>query len=738
MKYNFYIYPGGNAKKIILNPILKDASIYEINPNGAGGEYLIKPNIVSEYLINPILKNAVNYAINPTGEVKGYLIKPNIVSDYLINPILKNAVNYIINPSNEVRENLVIPDNNVLEVELSGSGNPITQLFTSASHQYNITPSSVVSEYLIKPSVVSEYLINPILKDASIYEINPNGAGSEYLIKPNIVSEYLINPILKNAVNYAINPTGEVKGYLINPTLKDALIYGINPSNKVRENLVIPDDNNILEYIIKPTASFYIYPNGNVDDFKIIPYYKLFGGGAHEYNTANTYTTTFVGNEIFSSSTENFEVPNLLDIIDYPFNIPNFNISDIKIYTGYLYFNLTIETFGYGLWRGSNLCSAPSSIMVFPSAYKLNNGNTYWGTDIQPNMGSIKNSHIGFFGSKRRDLLAEWGIDDAQYIQFIKNMALEWMKLMSDYGTEWNNHLLDTPKTVNIARGMEYASNVMDAVSSYGVEGLMQLGKEKIGNTYEEIKDNPETLLYIGLSYAVEEVAGAVLAGVGLSAGLAFAGALLVGVTFPIDQLMDDWKEWKKTHGTGWQSYAGFACNYIDPTNPDGLWHDWAENCLDLAGSIADWLGLNPSEKSWDDWYNELSEYSYNSIIGEELEEISFMVRDCGYSTASYDGWLMKKYHLVNANSFQTPQYELKQMISLPNGDIFLKPLDFNADKLFNRPFTSLIILKNWEKDYPLLSQVIENNDISTFYICSSYPSYIQMQLFNIPKIKLG
>ena len=297
---------------------------------------------------------------------------------------------------------------------------------------------------------------------------------------------------------------------------------------------------------------------------------------------------------------------------------------------------------------------------------------------------------------------------------------------------------MDNPKTLNVARGMEYASNILDAVSSYGVPGLILLGKEKLGDAYQYVKDNPDYLLYLGLSYAVEEATGAILAGVGLSAGLAFVGALLVGETFPIEQIINDWNEWKETNGTGWRSFAGFACNYIDPSNPDGLWHDWAKNCLDLAGSVADWLGLNPSEKSWEDWYNELSEYAYNSIIGEELEEIAFMVRDCGYSTASYDGWMMPKYHLINANNFQDSKYELRQVMTLPNGDIFLRPLEFNVDKLFNRPFTDMIMLKNWENDYPLLSQVIENNNTSTFYICSPYPSYIQMQLYNILKIKLG
>ncbi len=667
-------------------------------------DYFIKPTgDVKETILNPILKEAQIYDINPSSEVKEYLIKPNIVSEYLINPILKDAINYTINPSNEVKENIITPDNNVLELELSGSGNPINQIFTTASHQYNINPSSEVKEYLIKP---------------------------------NIVSEYLINPILKNAIGYSINPSSKVKEYLIKPNLKNTLIYDIIPSNEVKENIITPD-NNVLEYIIKPTASFYIYPNGNVDDFKIIPYYKLFGGGAHGH-TANTYTTTFVGNEIFSDSdsTGDIEIPNLLDIIDYPFSIPS-DFPDIKIYTGYLYFNLTIETLGYGLWRGSTLCSVPNRIMVFPSAYTMN-GKTYWGTDIQPNFGSVKNSYIGFFGSKKRNLLEEWGIYDAQYIHFLKDMALEWMKLMNDYGTDWNNHLLDDPKTLNVARGMEYASNIMDAVLSYGVGGLIQLGKEKIGDAYEYVKDNPEILLYIGLSCAVEEVAGAGLAGVGLSGGLAFVGALLVGATFPIDQLIDDWNNWKKTHGTGWSSYAGFASNYIDPTNLDGFWHDWTKNCLDLAGSVADWLGINPSEKSWEDWYNELSEYSYNSIIGEELEEIAFMVRDCGYSTASYDGWLFKKYHLTSANNFQDPKYELRQMMILPNGDVFLRPLEFDVGMLFNRPFTNLIMLKNWENDYPLLSEVIKNNNTSTFYVCSPYPSYIQMQLYNILKIKLG
>ena len=235
-------------------------------------------------------------------------------------------------------------------------------------------------DYFIQPKgdVKEERVINPILKNAINYTINPTEEVKEYLIKPSIVSEYLINPILKNAINYTINPTEEVRENIINP------------------------NNGVLEYIIKPTASFYIHPNGNVDDFKIIPYYKLFGGGgAPCNNNTSNHMTTFVGDEIFltgSGSGEEFKIPDLFDIIDYPFNNPNFDFPNIKIHTGYLYFNLRIESFGYGLWRGSTLCSVPNHLMVFPSAYAMN-GKTYWGTDIQPSFGSVKNSYIGFFGS---------------------------------------------------------------------------------------------------------------------------------------------------------------------------------------------------------------------------------------------------------------------------------------------------------------------------------------------------
>jgi hypothetical protein len=442
-----------------------------------------------------------------------------------------------------------------------------------------------------------------------------------------------------------------------------------------------------------------------------------------------------VGDEYFDNLSDNLDsdyedfIPG---IIDYTLTPPNLNFN---FCSGYLYFNLTIETFGYGLWRGSELCTVSNYIMVFPSAFTMNDGKTYWGTDVQPNYGTMKNSYIGFFGSKQKDILAEWGFYDAQYIHFLRDMALEWMKLMNDYGESWNNHLLDNPTTINVARGMEYASNVMDALSSYGVGGLIQLGKNKIGDAYEYVKNNPEVLLYVGLSYAVEEATEAILAGVGLSAGLAFVGALLVGYTFPIDQLINDWNEWKKTHGTGWSSFAGFACNYIDPTNPDGLWHDWAKNCLDLANSIVDYLGLNPSGKSWEDWYNELSKYSYNSIIKEDFEEVAFMVRDCSYGVSSYDGWMMPKYHIYKAYGFQTPKYELRRLIFFGD-DAIIQPIEFDVDRLFNRPYTDLLLIKNYDGEYSLLSELIESHG-GTIYLCSPYPSYIQMGLFGIPKIKI-
>jgi len=453
-----------------------------------------------------------------------------------------------------------------------------------------------------------------------------------------------------------------------------------------------------------------------------------------------TFTTTNVGNEYFDNNKEltySFDIPEIIDyLLDNSFGIPSY--PGIAIYTGYLYFNLTIETFGYGLWRGSELIAVPNRIMVFPSAYKLNN-TIYWGTDFQPNFATVKNSFIGFFGLKERDVLADWGFYDAQYIHFLKDMAAEWINLMHQYGEEWNNYLLENNKTLNVARGMEYASNVMDAISHYGINGLVQLAKDKLGDTFEYIKDNPEAVFSIALSYAVEEATGAILAGAGLSAGLAFVGALLVGATLPIDEAIEKWKQWKQTHGTGWQSFAEFLANYMDPTNLDGFWSDWASNIIGGINSVVDWLGLNPDSMTWEDFYNNLSKYAYNSIPNYPIiyEIISFMVRDCSYRVQSYGGWFLPKYHLISAKDFQEPKYELRQLIPLATDDYLLKPLNFDVSKLFNRPFTNLIVLKTWKDDYSLLSEVIENNDISTLYICSPFPSYIQMQLYNILKIKL-
>ncbi|CAB3288220.1 protein of unknown function [Methanocaldococcus lauensis] len=472
-----------------------------------------------------------------------------------------------------------------------------------------------------------------------------------------------------------------------------------------------------------------------------------------------TFTITNVGDEIIDNTDSDldfdydylFDFDNLPDIIDYYlddiYDIPNPedfpDLPNFNVYTGYLYFNLTIETFGYGLWRGSTLCTVPNYIMVFPAAWKMNNGLTYWGTDIQPNFANVTNSWIGFFGSTNRDLLAEWGYYDAQYIHILRDCALEWMNMMKKFGDEWAEHLFDDPKTLNVARMIEYARKLLNTLSNMSAKDMLNLLKQKIGEAYDYIKNHKKTLIGLAIAYAVEETSGYILGLLGLPEALIFVAVLIIASTFPGEKLVDRWDEWKKKHGDSLYSMAQFVAHYVNPWNKENLWRDWWDNVISGISSLVDWLknalGLNPDNMSWEDLYNELSKYAYNSIVCEDVNEIAFMVRDCSYRVTSYDGWLFPKYHIYSAYNFKDPKYELRRLIPINGGeDYLLLPLDFDVDKLFNQPFTDLIVLKTWENDSNLLTEVILNNDNVTLYICSTFPSYIQMQLYGIPKIKLG
>ncbi len=457
-----------------------------------------------------------------------------------------------------------------------------------------------------------------------------------------------------------------------------------------------------------------------------------------------------VGNEYFDNDDYNNQNGEMLNSWDECFpdmvcsllSPPNLNFP--KIITGYLYFNITIETFGYGLWRGSTLCSVPNYNMVFPSGYRMNDGHTYWGTDIQPNFGTVKNNHIGFFGSKNRDLLAEWGFYDNMYLNLLRDTVLEWFNMMNQY-TNWYDKLFDSPKTLNVARGIEYGRQVANVISSYKPKDVINLGKQFLGTVYNYTKNHPIETLIFCMTFLVRDN----LVGLALSEGL-----IICYMAYKTG-FLPKWEDWKKNHGDDIISFAKFMANYLNPFNPDGVvndleretgreinnWKDMLNALWDVSKDflinntpLGDWLGKS-NKKSWEDIYNELSKQAYNSIVREDANEITFMIRDCDYSMSSYDGWMYPKYHLTSAKNFKDPVYELRRLIFLKE-DALIVDVDFDVNNLFNRPFTDLLLIKNYEGEYDLLSELIDSYD-GTIYLCSSYPSYIQMQLYGIPKIKI-
>ncbi len=457
----------------------------------------------------------------------------------------------------------------------------------------------------------------------------------------------------------------------------------------------------------------------------------------------NNNLRLMVGNEFFSEEGNSGDWGDYIpDMIANLLSPPNYNFP--KVITGYLYFNLTIETFGYGLWRGSELCTVPNYIMVFPSAYTLNNGNTYWGTDVQPNEATIKNSYIGFFGSSSKDILAEWGFYDNVYLNYLRDGILEWFKMMND-NSDWYNKLFNSPKTINVARMMEYGRQVANTILLMKPEDAINTAKQFLGDTYEYIKNNPIDALIFGVQLGIRDN----LLGLAVSEGLTICYmAYKTG-------FLSKWDEWKKTNGDNLTSFAKFMTHYLNPFNPDGVvkdledatgreindWKDLLTALWDVSKDfiinntpLKDWLGNN-SNKSWEDIYNELSKQAYNSIVKEDFHPVSFMVRDCSYSVASYDGWLFPKYHIYRAYDFQPPKYELRKLIFTGN-DALITHIDFDVNNLFNRPTTDLLLIKNYDGEYGLLSELLDNFN-GTLYICSPYPSYIQMQLYSIPKLKL-
>jgi hypothetical protein len=464
-----------------------------------------------------------------------------------------------------------------------------------------------------------------------------------------------------------------------------------------------------------------------------------------------------VGNEFFDYKANNIDIDIEIDIpnlIDYGFNIPN--IPD-NVRTGYIYFNLEIQQLAFDMWRGVPYISFPDRNMIFPSGYRMNNGKIYWGTDIQIGLAtSLVQRSIKLTGSTERDILAEFGIYDQQFIDFLRNFVYEAYNLMKNYA-DWYNHTLDNPNTYRVATAVDNARKIFNALyTAGGIEGVINVGKKRLGEIANDIntEDLSYALFYIGLNNLVDEIAGVIAGALGGGEGLALIlGFLLYSGAESIMDGVYKWNEWKQTHGDNFKSFAEFLVNYFNPTpsdpiNADNFWSNWAEHIIDSCSLITKWLdkhlGINKNNYDWENFLNSISNLAPQVITNDlkpYLDRIfEYTLVNCNYGFAKYDGWFFPKYHIYKVYNLQTPNYELCGMIPLPDGDVFLKEIELtknNIDSLFNKPNYPLLLLKTWKNSYTLLSKVIEEHEDVNLVIGSTLPSYLQMKAFGIPKIRI-
>ncbi|NPA63048.1 MAG: hypothetical protein GXN95_05805 [Methanococci archaeon] len=466
-------------------------------------------------------------------------------------------------------------------------------------------------------------------------------------------------------------------------------------------------------------------------------------------STNNNLQRLFVGNEILDDKNVNIDFNidfNLPDLIDFGFNIPDMNI-DVK--TGYIYFNLEIQQLGFSMWRGVKYLRFPDRNMIFPSGYRLSNGNIYWGTDIEVGwITSLVQRSIKLTGSTERDILAEFGIYDQQFIDFLKNFVYNAYNLMKEY-TDWYNHLADNSNTLSVAIAVNTARQIFNALSQYNIQGIVDIAKQKLGDAYEYVKD-PNVIISIGLTYAIDALGDAIVGALGLSEGIAvILGFMLYSAAESIMDGVKKWNEWKQTNGDNVVSFAKFLTNYFNPTpeNPidaDNFWGNWAEHVIESCSAIANFLGISKNNYTWEDFLNEISKLA-PQLITEDLKftvdyTFEYTLVNCNYGFAKYDGWFFPKYHIYKAYNLQPSNYKLCGMIPLPNGDVFLREIELTKDNInaiFNKPNFPLLMLKTWKGTYALLSQVIENEGITKFVIGSTFPSYLQMKAYNILKIRI-
>jgi len=223
-----------------------------------------------------------------------------------------------------------------------------------------------------------------------------------------------------------------------------------------------------------------------------------------------------VGNEFFDEGRTS-EFGNLLPYELIP-DIFYFDFPNLNIRTGYIYFNLEIQQLGFGMWRGVDFIRFPDRNMIFPCGYRLNDGKSYWGTDIEVGwITSLVERAIKFTGSVERDILAEYGIYDEVFMNFLKEYVENFFKLLFNHSSDFYNHLYDNSQTLSGAYVINNMRYIFDAYATYGVDGLINLAKQKLGDTYEYVKNNPSSILTYGISLAVENLSRVVLGTLGLS-----------------------------------------------------------------------------------------------------------------------------------------------------------------------------------------------------------------------------
>ncbi len=438
------------------------------------------------------------------------------------------------------------------------------------------------------------------------------------------------------------------------------------------------------------------------------------------------------------------------------------NFPDLRMNYGLLYMNLRVEEFTNHInARGFCVDGILRDYAVFPSRYTMEDGHTYWGTDMTIGiLGSITNTDIRIeFTDKTNEIIpAYW---DEAFRQYLKNTVAEFWKQVNEYKQEFDKmfNYKKNPASYMVGQYLNEVKNVIDYLADNinNPQKLLEDAKTSLGNAFDYAVHNPfDCLMFVtfeGASFVLDVVGdGLCDTGIGIPLGLAlFYTSVCVSMTFY--DALEKWHEWKKEHGNSLDSFIKFWWHYGDFRNPDSIWHDLWNNLTDnwVVDFIKSILGIN--DLSWDEFYNALTSH-IPPPIPEGLDSYSIQIYDCQYELYDHTSdWLpfFRDYYVVSINSFseqKQPLYTAKLFYNhqIDSYDVLFKKIKNMdgatfVDKMFNKEPPFMVALKTWsdETEQKVDALTLSNlyaEGTTDFKFGSPYPIYIWRQLYQIPKIR--